>query len=822
MNVLLPSQTQSLNLLPSALHVYQFPFRRGTLNPGALQLPAETRITSVSTGFFFALCVDDNGKLFSFGINGDFERLGHGPTGATAAINPTPVSLPPEAFIVDASAGGNHSIALCSDGIVYSFGADDYAQLGRLNSSPYPRPVPLKGKVRSVHCGWNFSVAVLDDNPGKIITWGSGKDGQLGHTHFHTSARPNFVDLHGDVKFLAAGYSHVAAIVKTTQPDSPESRSTCRAVIWGSAGVALLDPHVIHSVPGLPADQVVSLSAGKMFTLFLTNKGIVYAIGSGEEGQLGVGDLCGRNNATVVGGLLPHRIVRIAAGTVSAVAMTDEGTFFRWGNGQPDPEEMYVHIPEMALRFPFTHTLKLSAGAGDLLLAGAAASSGDSGYIPQRPIREFLRQFFEDDSSVLASRCKRTHVYHHCSHKASENAEGECEDCYLIGYAPLLSIVSEPLKEALVESDGLFLDLKKFSRNGVYSFVHYATSGFMSSDTSIEAAQEVAAISLKFEASELTKYASKYIQRKLTRKLRPGLVLSALRDDDDAEESHVRAALRKVSNSSDSIRIVLKKSNKGYELVGTIDRVVLCAYSSKYRAWLQSSSTKSMEWVVEIPNDSFTDNFFQIAARGLRIWFTSRKSEDWMWKFNEECSRDFISSKSLIEPLAAVVLASHVTGIESLRRIAENELVVRISSNMRFKVWAGLLCFASNWPGMCPRVLAKITHVGDKACSEVERKEEVRIIEELEKEARKTKTTWDAETARIRRRGLARWNRDKVYCNTDLGADYTIKVVKQVFWSNSEPGENLPWSLNGEGVRNRTKRYRKHWFSRRIKLSVLS
>ena len=70
------------------------------------------------------------------------------------------------------------------DGNVYGFGNGKYGQLGHCNFEKKLTPTllktPLEGKcIVEVACGWTHSMALASD--GCLYSWGRGKDGTLGH-----------------------------------------------------------------------------------------------------------------------------------------------------------------------------------------------------------------------------------------------------------------------------------------------------------------------------------------------------------------------------------------------------------------------------------------------------------------------------------------------------------------------------------------------------------------------------------------------------------------------------------------------------------------
>jgi hypothetical protein len=94
--------------------------------------------------------------------------------------NPTPAQVNGLTGVASIEAGGNHVLALKSDGTVWAWGANDGGRLGdgtTTNRAAPVRVIVLNG-VSSISAGEMHSAAVLAD--GTIRTWGVNVDGQLG------------------------------------------------------------------------------------------------------------------------------------------------------------------------------------------------------------------------------------------------------------------------------------------------------------------------------------------------------------------------------------------------------------------------------------------------------------------------------------------------------------------------------------------------------------------------------------------------------------------------------------------------------------------
>ncbi|XP_055429916.1 regulator of chromosome condensation isoform X2 [Bubalus kerabau] len=171
------------------------------------------------------------GMVLTLG-QGDVGQLGLGEN-VMERKKPALVSIPED--IVQAEAGGMHTVCLSKSGQVYSFGCNDEGALGRdtsvEGSEMVPGKVDLQEKVVQVSAGDSHTAALTED--GRVFLWGS------------------FRDNNGVIGLL-----------------EPMKKS-------------MVPVQVQLSVP------VVKVASGNDHLVMLTVGGDLYTLGSGEQGQLG-------------------------------------------------------------------------------------------------------------------------------------------------------------------------------------------------------------------------------------------------------------------------------------------------------------------------------------------------------------------------------------------------------------------------------------------------------------------------------------------------------------------------------------------------------
>lgn len=127
---------------------------------------------------FHSLTISSEGDVYSFGTNS------HGQLGITSNIKSKKMPQKIEKLnnIIQTSCGNLHSLALTKDGDIYSFGFNNYGQLGlgSYRDKEYkPTLIENLKNVVQVSCSHsNHSLALTKD--GEVFSFGRNQCGQLG------------------------------------------------------------------------------------------------------------------------------------------------------------------------------------------------------------------------------------------------------------------------------------------------------------------------------------------------------------------------------------------------------------------------------------------------------------------------------------------------------------------------------------------------------------------------------------------------------------------------------------------------------------------
>lgn len=234
--------------------------QQGHLEPQRIAVPRDVELVQVSAGFEHALGLTRDGRVLSWG-RGYRHKLGDGTVRDRYA--PGPVRLPGDRRFTAVAAGQWHSLAIDSDGGVWSWGFNRFGQLG--DGTRTPRPVPVRvelpaGVVATTVRGDDGHSVVLT-SAGQVYHWGRDAPGE---SSAPIRTRPALVDLPADARIRsirAMGVSGTAAVAEDG-----------RVFLWGETRFPSPEAgqdfrRNVHELTALPeGERVVDVHHGLVLT----------------------------------------------------------------------------------------------------------------------------------------------------------------------------------------------------------------------------------------------------------------------------------------------------------------------------------------------------------------------------------------------------------------------------------------------------------------------------------------------------------------------------------------------------------------------------
>ena len=188
-------------------------------------------IKMIDCGGGHVLCLDFIGNIFSFGTN-EYGQLGLGEVYDEVKRRffiPQKIDIP---LCKQIACGEDFSMCLTEKDLLYSFGINSNGELGLKNNIDYdlPQLIPDLYNIEHIACGGHHSICKTYDNI--YYGWGSNDFGQLGHIEYKN-------------------YN---------------------------------EPILCNNYPG----DIISAKCGSSYTLLLTSEGNIYSLGNNYFGQLGL------------------------------------------------------------------------------------------------------------------------------------------------------------------------------------------------------------------------------------------------------------------------------------------------------------------------------------------------------------------------------------------------------------------------------------------------------------------------------------------------------------------------------------------------------
>jgi alpha-tubulin suppressor-like RCC1 family protein len=166
-----------------------------------VQVPGLSNIIAVSAGINHGLALRSDGTVWARGGN-QYGQLGNG---TTSTSQPTPTQVTGLTGVTKISAGGLFSLALLSNGTVWSWGYNAGGELGNGTTANSSVPVPVSAasrinrlsRITSIAAGQDSSLAVSRNillGTTSVLAWGANTAGQLGDGTHTAHATPEFVN----------------------------------------------------------------------------------------------------------------------------------------------------------------------------------------------------------------------------------------------------------------------------------------------------------------------------------------------------------------------------------------------------------------------------------------------------------------------------------------------------------------------------------------------------------------------------------------------------------------------------------------------------
>ncbi|KAJ3110920.1 Regulator of chromosome condensation [Phlyctochytrium bullatum] len=279
----------------------------------------------------------NTGEVFVVG-SGDCGQLGLGPD-ETSKGRPKKLEYFLDKKIIDVAAGGLHNMALSEDGKLYSWGCNDQKALGRSGEETVPLPVEgLDGvNIVQVVCGDSITAALSDE--GNVYAWGTfrNKNGVFGfRPDIDIQPIPYQIPELKRVVSISAGANHIAVQTldnKLMTWGSGEQGQLGRRILPRSEKESSLIPRIINfKARGHRGGHFEKVFCGAYHTFMLLDSGSLFSFGLNNYGQLGLGDTDEHDGPEEVAELNPEDgVAMVDGGEHHTVILDKKGRIYTCG-----------------------------------------------------------------------------------------------------------------------------------------------------------------------------------------------------------------------------------------------------------------------------------------------------------------------------------------------------------------------------------------------------------------------------------------------------------------------------------------------------------
>ncbi len=283
--------------------------------------PINSTFININCGYNFTIGMTTNDQVFVWGDN-QCGQLGQGHKNEILS----PIELPPPSQHKwkKFRCGCYHSFGLTEDNTVYSWGRNNYGQLGLGDNEDRSTPVIMNRKFIDIICGDYHSFGITEEN--NILTWGYNRYGQLGidSTTNQLLPHPFKLPVNTNYQIYCGAHSSYAVL------DNGQLFS------WGYNGSGQLGlgdtTHQRTPVEvSLPNDiKCIKLFCGG-YHCFIKSNNNIYGWGYNHEGQLGLGHT---NNVLSPVIICDINFDSIICGEEHSFGITKEGTVYAWGSNE--------------------------------------------------------------------------------------------------------------------------------------------------------------------------------------------------------------------------------------------------------------------------------------------------------------------------------------------------------------------------------------------------------------------------------------------------------------------------------------------------------
>ena len=254
------------------------------------EIPFLNNIKQICCGVDHSICLDFEGNIFTFGANTK-GQLGTGQGENVFSHTPLKVNVPPCSQI---SCGECYNICLTEDGKLYGFGYNNYGQLGqgirgnRVYTYPVSINLELGGEtIEFIECGHYHTFCKIVN--GDVYSWGCNNFGQLGLKNTTENQKSPFkasTVWPKNIEVVDIKCSHYHTLVLTASQEV----YSCGSNYCGQLGRRTSGKFSQHLEKIEDLSEIIRIECGTNQAYCINSQYCLYVFGNNFNGQLGLGD----------------------------------------------------------------------------------------------------------------------------------------------------------------------------------------------------------------------------------------------------------------------------------------------------------------------------------------------------------------------------------------------------------------------------------------------------------------------------------------------------------------------------------------------------
>lgn len=291
-----------------------------------VQVGTDTNWSSLSFGSDFAIAIRSNGTIWGWG-NNQQGQLGINLDVSSNPFRSSPTQIGALTNWSSVSTGESYALAVKTDGTLWSWGQDQYGQLGQntaYSNRSSPTQIGSGTTWASVTSGDYHAVAIRTD--GTMWTWGYNNFGQLGQNIATTINRSSPVQVGALTNWskVSGGQNHTLAV-----------KTDGTLWSWGRNNSGQLGQNIAYTINRSSPVQIGALTtwlfvgAGNYHSFAIRTNNSLWAWGSNSGGKLGDNSVDNRSSPVQIGSAFSWSSA--FGGNNNSIAVTTSGTLFTWG-----------------------------------------------------------------------------------------------------------------------------------------------------------------------------------------------------------------------------------------------------------------------------------------------------------------------------------------------------------------------------------------------------------------------------------------------------------------------------------------------------------